>query len=91
MPTNYSATALAGDGTALSCMTEDSSCTLTNLQCGQQYTVNVKAISSTCEGHSSVGEIVNSGKNVIYIQNMLQSKDKILLESKMVWPIYHPT
>lgn len=66
LPTNYSATALGGDGTALSCMTEESSCTLTNLQCGQQYSVTVKAIGSTCEGHSSVSEIVNSGKYVSY-------------------------
>lgn len=58
---NYSVTALAGDGTALHCMTEDSSCTMTNLKCGQQYNVSIKAISSTCEGHSSVMEIVNSG------------------------------
>lgn len=64
MPVNYSATAMAGDGTALRCKTEDSSCTMTNLQCGQQYNVTVKAISSTCEGHSSVPDIVNSGKFV---------------------------
>ncbi|XP_039984445.1 uncharacterized protein LOC120790698 [Xiphias gladius] len=60
LPVNYSATALARNGSALRCMTDDSSCTLTNLTCGQQYTVTVKAISSTCEGHSSVPEIVNS-------------------------------
>lgn len=64
MPVNYSTTALAGDGTALRCMTEKSSCMLTNLQCGQQYTVTVKAMSSTCEGNSSEPEIVNSGKFV---------------------------
>ncbi|KAK9519631.1 hypothetical protein VZT92_022346 [Zoarces viviparus] len=60
MPLNYSAAALAGDGTVLRCLTEDSSCTLTNLQCGQSYNVTITAVSSTCEGHSSVPEIVNS-------------------------------
>ncbi|XP_074491158.1 uncharacterized protein fndc7b [Sebastes fasciatus] len=60
MALNYSAVALAGDGTALRCLTEDSSCMMTDLPCGQQYNVTVKAISSTCEGHSSVPEIVNS-------------------------------
>nr|XP_046247875.1 uncharacterized protein LOC124060678 [Scatophagus argus] len=60
LPVNYSATALSGDGTALRCMTEGSSCAMTNLQCGQQYNVTVKAISSTCEGHSSVPKIVHS-------------------------------
>ncbi|XP_044055462.1 uncharacterized protein LOC122877670 [Siniperca chuatsi] len=60
MSVNYSATAMAQNGTALHCKTEDSSCTMTNLQCGQQYNVTVKPISSTCEGLSSVPEIVNS-------------------------------
>ncbi|KAI3368520.1 hypothetical protein L3Q82_025527 [Scortum barcoo] len=60
LPVNYSATAVARDGTALSCKTDYLSCTMTNLQCGQQYSVKVKAISSTCEGQSSVPEIVDS-------------------------------
>lgn len=64
MPLNYSVTAVAGDGTTLHCLTEGSSCTMPSLQCGQQYNVTVKAISSTCEGHSSVPEIVNSGRFV---------------------------
>lgn len=64
MPLNYSATALAGDGTTLRCMTKDSSCTMPNLQCGQQYNVTIKAISSTCEGQTSVPKMVNSGKFV---------------------------
>lgn len=61
---NYSVTAVDGAGTVLLCMTKDSSCTITSLQCGQQYTVTVRAISSTCEGFSSVPEIVHSGKFV---------------------------
>ncbi|XP_047442067.1 uncharacterized protein LOC125008801 [Mugil cephalus] len=60
MPVNYSATAVTASGMSLSCLTEGSSCKITNLQCGQQYTVAVKPISSTCEGKRSVPEIVNS-------------------------------
>uniref|UniRef100_A0A8P4G5R4 Fibronectin type-III domain-containing protein n=1 Tax=Dicentrarchus labrax TaxID=13489 RepID=A0A8P4G5R4_DICLA len=60
LPVNYTATAMATDGTALRCTTDNLSCMLTNLQCGQQYTVTVKATSSTCKGNSSVPEIVNS-------------------------------
>lgn len=63
---NYSATAVDTDGTALSCMTHESHCTIANLDCGQQYTVTVKAIGGTCEGHSSDPETVNSGKPVTY-------------------------
>lgn len=61
IPLNYSTRALAKNGTALVCITQESSCALT-LICGEQYTVTVKAISSTCEGQSSVPEIVNSGE-----------------------------
>lgn len=61
VPMNYSATALARNGTRVHCTTEDAACAMTNLQCGEQYSVTVKAISSTCEGQSSVPEIVHSG------------------------------
>lgn len=99
MPVNYSATALAGDGTAVRCMTEDSRCMMANLQCGQQYTVTVKAISSTCEGSSSVPEIVNSGKFVssrhradhIYKYRQCSTvNDMMLLDSKMVLCFFLP-
>lgn len=62
MPVNHSATAVAADGTTLKCITEGSSCMMTNLQCGEQYAVAVTAVSSTCNGPSSVPEIINSGK-----------------------------
>lgn len=61
IPMNYSATAVTANNTALQCITQGSSCTIAGLQCGQQYTVRVKPISSTCEGQSSAPEIVNSG------------------------------
>lgn len=63
-PVNYSVSALVRDGTALHCMTEDSSCKMDNLRCGHEYTVTVKAVSHTCEGQSSVPEIIHSGKFV---------------------------
>ncbi|XP_006797927.2 uncharacterized protein LOC102776891 [Neolamprologus brichardi] len=60
MPVNYSTTAVTTNGTTLRCVTQSSRCTMPELQCGQQYSVRVKPISSTCEGPSSVPEIVNS-------------------------------
>lgn len=62
MPLNYSATALSRNGTAVHCTTEDANCTMSNLQCGEQYSVTVKAVSGTCEGQSSVPKTVHSGK-----------------------------
>ncbi|XP_008292889.1 uncharacterized protein fndc7b [Stegastes partitus] len=59
MPVNYSVTAMTASGTVLRCVTEGSRCN-TTLQCGQQYTVTVTPMSSTCEGPSSDPEIVNS-------------------------------
>jgi len=61
IPVNYSAIAVPENGTALHCVTEDSSCQVAGLQCGQQYAVSVKPVSSMCEGHTSVPETVNSG------------------------------
>ncbi|KAM9761579.1 uncharacterized protein fndc7b [Menidia menidia] len=60
IPVNYSAMAVPGNGTALHCVTENSSCTVDSLQCGQQYSVSVKPVSSTCEGNSSLPQMVNS-------------------------------
>ncbi|XP_014901851.1 uncharacterized protein fndc7b [Poecilia latipinna] len=60
LPVNYSTSAVSDSGSALSCFTDDYRCTLAGLQCGQRYTVSVKPISSTCEGRSSVPQIVNA-------------------------------
>ncbi|XP_061884565.1 uncharacterized protein LOC133635404 [Entelurus aequoreus] len=60
MPVNYSASILAEDGAELKCVTETSVCTLTSLQCGQQYEVTVTAASATCEGPSSLPERISS-------------------------------
>lgn len=72
IPMNYSATAATANNTALQCITRDSSCTISGLQCGQQYTVRVKPVSSTCEGQSSAPEIVNSG--VLSVQPTVTEK-----------------
>ncbi|KAK2835181.1 hypothetical protein Q5P01_015665 [Channa striata] len=60
LPVSYSVSAVDRNGTVLHCTTQGSSCMLTSLMCGRQYTVTVTAISSTCEGQSSSPEIVNS-------------------------------
>lgn len=72
IPMNYSATAVTANNTSLQCNTRDSSCTISGLQCGQQYTVRVKPVSSTCEGQSSAPEIVNSG--VLSVQPTVTEK-----------------
>ncbi|XP_034066039.1 uncharacterized protein LOC117542456 [Gymnodraco acuticeps] len=78
MALNYSATALAGDGTALHSITEGSNCWM-DLQCGQQYNVTVRAISSTCEGQSSVPETVNSVPCVpVNVQGVVECSTKTL-------------
>lgn len=64
VPAPYNATAVDAGGTAHSCVTETSSCTITSLNCGHQYAVAVRATGNTCEGHDSVPETVNSGGSV---------------------------
>ena len=61
VPLNYSATALSGNGTALSCTTTNTSCEVKGLQCGQQYSVTVKASNSNCTGPSSALQTVQTG------------------------------
>lgn len=63
VPVHYNATAVDVGGTTLSCMTEGSGCTIASLTCGRRYTVTVRATGSTCEGHGSVPETVNSGRS----------------------------
>ncbi|KAM3619311.1 uncharacterized protein V6R79_006036 [Siganus canaliculatus] len=84
MPMNYSATAVAEDGTALQCMTQGSSCVMSRLQCGQKYAVTVKGIGSTCEGNSSVPETVNSVPCVpLNVQGEVECSNNTLQAS---WP-----
>lgn len=64
VPVSYNATAVDASGAALSCMTEGSGCMIANLNCGRRYTVTVRATGSSCEGHGSVPETVNSGRSV---------------------------
>lgn len=84
MPLNYSATATAGGGNVLHCLTEGSSCTLANLQCGKSYNVTVRAISDTCEGQSGVPEIVNSSKFGLAVWKYRKPPQTILLLDEMV-------
>ncbi|XP_053718297.1 uncharacterized protein LOC128757216 [Synchiropus splendidus] len=59
-PLNYSASAVAADGTILSCLTEHSHCTLLDLACGERYEVSVRAVCDTCRGPSSARHIVHT-------------------------------
>lgn len=65
MPANYSATATAGDGTELECITEGWTCTINGLQCGEGYEVTVTGVTDTCQGPRSAPELVRSGENGI--------------------------
>lgn len=88
IPVNYSTTAVAANGTALRCFTEDHQCTLAGLQCGHQYAVSVKPISGTCEGQSSVPEVVNSGTSTR--QNHSHLTISPSPPSLMMFPVYLP-
>ncbi|XP_067369826.1 mucin-3B [Channa argus] len=82
LPVSYSVSALDRSGTVLHCTTQGSSCMLTNLLCGQQYTVMVKAISSTCEGQSSFPQTVNSAPCVpVNIQGVVACSTNTLQAS----------
>ncbi|XP_061540147.1 fibronectin type III domain-containing protein 7-like [Phycodurus eques] len=72
MPINYSVSILAGDGTELKCITETSTCTMANLECGTQYDLTVTAVTGTCEGPRSLPETINSGSKVLVF--LLMSK-----------------
>lgn len=87
MPVNYSTTAVATNGTTLRCVTQSSSCTMPELQCGQQYSVRVKPISSTCEGPSSILEIVNSGI-LVDLLKFMTLRAMILLDIKMFFSVF---
>lgn len=71
MPLTYSVTAQDGDSNTLSCTTEESTCAVTGLECGEQYTVTVQAASGRCEGESSVAQTVDSGMFSIYFSSFL--------------------
>lgn len=87
MPVNYSTTAVMTNGTTLRCVTQSSSCTMPELQCGQQYSVRVKPISSTCEGPSSVPEIVNSGI-LVDLLKFMTLRAMISLDIKMFFSVF---
>ncbi|KAJ8011603.1 hypothetical protein DPEC_G00059970 [Dallia pectoralis] len=59
-PLNYSATASAGDGTAVSCNVQNTICSLTGLHCGQQYNVTVMASYGSCSGPNSTPQYIQT-------------------------------
>ncbi|XP_035277663.1 fibronectin type III domain-containing protein 7-like [Anguilla anguilla] len=58
---NYSATARAPNGTMHSCSTADSSCHITDLLCGQWYSLTVTASNANCTGPESAAQTVQTG------------------------------
>ncbi|KAG5847415.1 hypothetical protein ANANG_G00125810 [Anguilla anguilla] len=59
-PLNYSATARAPNGTMHSCSTADSSCHITDLLCGQWYSLTVTASNANCTGPESAAQTVQT-------------------------------
>ncbi|KAI4885449.1 hypothetical protein NFI96_001413 [Prochilodus magdalenae] len=50
---NYVAIAVWNGGSALSCSSQSTSCTMQGLQCGQQYNITVSASNGNCSGPAS--------------------------------------
>ncbi|XP_049332485.1 G surface protein, allelic form 156-like isoform X4 [Astyanax mexicanus] len=50
---SYVASAVWSGGTALSCSSQDTSCSMQGLQCGQRYNVTVTASNGNCSGPAS--------------------------------------
>ncbi|KAL7851296.1 hypothetical protein AOLI_G00216520 [Acnodon oligacanthus] len=53
VPQNYIAIAVWSGGTALSCSSQNTSCGMQGLQCGQQYNITVAASNGNCSGPAS--------------------------------------
>ncbi|XP_036412774.1 mucin-5AC-like [Colossoma macropomum] len=53
VPQNYMAIAVWNGGTALSCSSQNTSCSIQGLQCGQQYNITVAASNGNCSGPAS--------------------------------------
>ncbi|KAJ0065689.1 hypothetical protein NL108_016242 [Boleophthalmus pectinirostris] len=63
---NYTVKAESSDGSVELCETEQSTCVLSGLPCGQSYTVTVIPTSSTCTGQSSTPQVVNTGVGNVF-------------------------
>ncbi|XP_076840783.1 uncharacterized protein fndc7b [Brachyhypopomus gauderio] len=59
-PLNYSAFARPTNGTTLSCVSDGISCDITGLQCGQAYSVFIRATNRVCTGPSSIYDTVQT-------------------------------
>ncbi|XP_071392950.1 fibronectin-like [Centroberyx affinis] len=57
---SYRATAVDGNGTALSCTSDSTSCQITMLKCGEKYQVKVTAISDDCESTSNTSMLFDT-------------------------------
>lgn len=78
-PLNYTVKAEKADGTVLLCQSDESSCVFNNLPCGEQYSVTVSPVSSTCMGESSDPQVVNTAPCVPSDMNgQIQCSDNTL-------------
>lgn len=52
----YTVDGVTEEGLRVSCNTTDTYCTLSNMECGQMYTINVTANNPVCQGVSTSTE-----------------------------------
>ena len=64
LPEDCHVTVQSRDGSVLTCNTTDSDCEVSGLQCGQEYSVTVRAVTSTCQGPSSSPRVVHTGRSI---------------------------
>ena len=57
---SYQVTATGSDGALASCETEENSCNVTGLQCGQTYNVSLRAINDNCQTEDMGGDVTFS-------------------------------
>jgi len=60
---NYTAAALDGHGNRLECVSNETSCRLEGITCGQVYNISVVAIDDKCTSMRSTTEKLVIGKN----------------------------
>lgn len=61
--THYTAVAVSSRGHRSECMTNETSCSLPGLRCGEVYTVGVSGADDNCTGRLSDTVSLNTGNN----------------------------
>lgn len=85
----YTAVAVSGGGHRSECMTNETSCSLPGLQCGEVYTIGVASADDDCAGQQSDTVSMNTGRTVRNsTQNTwLQDTDAFLTVVQNVCPL----